>query len=58
VRKLEQRALRAGTVIEVRVLAAGRIGKYTRLVMRSGAAPRRTDACVSGTRSLKIACPA
>jgi hypothetical protein len=58
IRRLEGRALRAGTVLEVRVHAAGRIGKYTRLVMRAGAAPRRTDACVSGTRLLKVACPA
>jgi PKD repeat protein len=58
IRKLERTALRAGTVLEVRVHAAGRIGKYTRLVMRSGAAPKRTDACVTGTRLAKAACPA
>ncbi len=58
IRRLEGRSLRAGTVLEVRVHAAGRIGKYTRLLMRSGAAPKRTDACVSGARLLKVACPA
>ncbi|CAA9554680.1 MAG: hypothetical protein AVDCRST_MAG79-2984 [uncultured Thermoleophilia bacterium] len=58
IRRLERRALRAGIVIEVRVHAPGRVGKYTRLLMRSAAAPKRTDACVSGTRRLKVACPA
>ena len=58
IRRLEGRPLRAGMVLEVRVHAVGRIGKYTRLFMRSGAAPKRTDACVSGTRLLKVACPA
>lgn len=58
VRRLEGRPLRAGIVLEIRVHAPGRIGKYTRLLMRSGAAPKRTDACVSGTRALKMACPA
>jgi hypothetical protein len=58
IRRLEGRALRAGMVLEIRVHAIGRIGKYTRLFMRAGAAPKRTDACVSGTRLLKVACPA
>jgi len=58
IRRLERRTLRAGIVVEVRVHAPGRVGKYTRLQMRSGAAPKRTDACVSGTRMLKTACPA
>ncbi len=58
IRRLERRTLRAGIVIEVRVHAAGRVGKYTRLQMRAGAAPKRTDACVSGTRALKTVCPA
>ena len=58
IRRLEGRILRAGTVLEVRVHASGRIGKYTRVFFRAGAAPKRTDACVSGTRLAKVACPA
>jgi len=58
IRRLEGRVLRAGVVLEIRVHARGRIGKYTRLLMRAGAAPKRTDACVSGTRMKRVACPA
>lgn len=56
VRSLE-RFLRAGTVIEVLVSGTGRIGKYTRFVIRAGLAPRRTDLCLWPGGSRGRACP-
>jgi len=41
-----QRRLRAGTVIRVMVTKPGRIGRYTRFRLRSGAAPDRRDLCL------------
>jgi hypothetical protein len=41
-----QRRLRAGVVLEVRVTAPGRIGKYTRFRLRRGAPPNRIDRCL------------
>jgi PKD repeat protein len=41
-----QRRLRAGVVLEVRVTAPGRIGKYTRFRLRRGAPPSRVDLCL------------
>jgi hypothetical protein len=52
-----ERPLRAGTVLEIRVLSSARIGKYTRIRIRKGKAPARRDACVwPGTRGPR-ACP-
>jgi hypothetical protein len=42
-----QRWLKAGTVIEIRVTQPGRIGKYTRIVVRRGRAPQRVDRCLA-----------
>jgi len=41
-----QRYLAAGVAITVRVTKRGFIGKYTRVVIRSGKAPKRRDACL------------
>jgi PKD repeat protein len=57
VRSLERR-LRAGAVIEVFVTAPGRIGKYTRITIRSNAAPARRDLCLQPGKSKPVACPA
>ena len=46
VRRMRGRFLRAGTVIELRVTAAGRIGKYTRFRIRRGRKPARVDLCL------------
>jgi PKD domain len=53
-----QRFLPAGVTLEVRVLAAGEIGKYTRFVIRRHGVPSRTDACLAGVDPKPIACPA
>jgi hypothetical protein len=53
-----ERSLRAGVTLEVRVMAAGEIGKYTRFVVRRHGVPSRTDACVAGRDPRPIACPA
>jgi PKD domain/Bacterial Ig-like domain len=57
IRGLERRELRAGTVIEVFVAAEGRIGKYTRLLVRRGKAPERGDRCLSTNGRSPISCP-
>ncbi len=41
-----ERHLRAGTRLEIRVTTPGRIGKWTRILIRRGAAPRRSDRCL------------
>jgi hypothetical protein len=45
IRPLE-RYLGAGVAITIRVMRPGFIGKYTRVVIRSGKPPRRRDACL------------
>jgi PKD repeat protein len=56
VRSLERR-LRSGAIIEVFVTAPGRIGKYTRITIRSNAAPARRDLCLQPDESKPGACP-
>ena len=51
------RALRAGVVLEIRVTRSGRIGKYTRFVIRRNKTPRRTDSCLRPGKSKPSACP-
>ena len=46
IRRMRGRFLRAGTIIEMRVTGAGRIGKYTRFRIRRGAKPARVDLCL------------
>jgi hypothetical protein len=56
VKSLELR-YRAGTVIVIRVSASGRIGKYTRFIVRRGKAPRRTDRCLMPGAKRGSPCP-
>lgn len=53
-----ERRLPAGVVLEIRVTKSGRIGKYTRFVIRAGAAPSRRDMCVGPTSRSPVRCPA
>jgi hypothetical protein len=53
-----QHFLPAGVRLEVRVSAAGEIGKYTRFVIHHHGVPRRVDACLAGLNPKPIACPA
>jgi len=52
-----ERPLRAGTMLEIRVLSGARIGKYTRILIRQGKSPARRDACVWPGARAPRACP-
>jgi hypothetical protein len=56
VKKLE-RVLRAGTTIKVYVTQRGVIGKYTRVKIRAGKPPARTDLCVPPESWRPVRCP-
>jgi hypothetical protein len=56
IRKLE-RFLHAGAVVTIRATRAGYVGKYVRLVIRSRAAPERTDTCLLPGRTRPTQCP-
>ena len=52
-----ERALRAGTRLEVRVTKPGYVGKFTAFVIRRNAEPKRSDRCLApgATRPAKCA---
>jgi hypothetical protein len=52
-----ERYLRAGARITIRVSKPGAVGKYVRLVIRDGTAPRRRDACVIPGSAKPAECP-
>jgi hypothetical protein len=52
-----QGRLAAGAVLEIRIFKQGRIGKYTRFVIRRGKLPVRIDTCVGPAGLNPIACP-
>ena len=52
-----ERFLPAGTVLQVRVTSAGRIGKYASFVIRAHSAPLRNDLCLMPGKSKPAACP-
>jgi hypothetical protein len=54
---LLQGRYRAGARLVFRVTAAGRIGKYTRVVVRRGVAPARVDRCLWPGQPRAQACP-
>jgi PKD domain-containing protein len=56
VRRFE-RALRAGIVLEVRITARNRIGKYTWIQIRRGRPPARVDHCLLPSRPRPVKCP-
>jgi PKD domain len=51
-----ERMLPAGTRLDVFVRKAGTIGKYTRIVIRAGRAPKRVDRCLIPGRSRPVRC--
>jgi len=51
-----ERRLRAGTRLDITVRERGRIGKWTTIVIRRGARPRRTDRCGEPGRARPTAC--
>jgi len=53
-----ERRLAAGVVLEVSVTARASIGKFTRLTLRRGRAPRRSDLCLKPGGARPQRCPA
>jgi hypothetical protein len=53
-----ERFLPAGARITIRVFRTDAVGKYVRLVIRAGAAPKRRDACVVARNRRPAECPA
>ena len=47
---------RAGAIIEIRVTGRGKVGKYTRLRIRSDRAPSRLDRCLAPGSTAPTAC--
>jgi hypothetical protein len=52
-----ERSLRAGIRLHLFVRQPGRIGKYTRFLIRAGAAPKRLDRCLFPGRRAPGRCP-
>jgi hypothetical protein len=52
-----ERFLPAGTVLQVRVTSAGRIGKYASFRIRAHSAPLRNDLCLMPGKTKPAACP-
>jgi hypothetical protein len=52
-----ERSLAAGVVLEIKISKPGRIGKYTRFMIRHGKLPIRVDGCIDGAGVKPIACP-
>jgi PKD repeat protein len=52
-----ERRLQAGVTLEVFVRKAGKIGKYTRFLIRAGKAPARVDRCLMPGRERPVPCP-
>ncbi len=52
-----ERYLSAGTRITIRVFRTDAIGKYVRLVIRDGSAPKRRDACLAADNTKPAECP-
>jgi hypothetical protein len=53
-----ERELRAGTRLEIAVTKPGAIGKWTVIVIRRGATPRRADGCLDSDTKRHVPCPA
>jgi hypothetical protein len=52
-----ERRLRAGTRLSIKVTRRGRIGKWTMIVIRRGAAPKRSDRCAYPDLGRPAPCP-
>jgi plastocyanin len=52
-----KRTMRPGTIIRVTVTKPLNWGRYTRLRLRRGAAPERTDQCLRGESTRPVRCP-
>lgn len=52
-----ERSLAAGVILEIKISKPGRIGKYTRFMIRRGKLPTRVDGCIDGAGLKRIGCP-
>jgi hypothetical protein len=52
-----ERFVRNGTRITIRVSKPNSVGKYVRLVIRDGTAPKRRDACLMPGSGKPVECP-
>ena len=52
-----ERKLRAGTKLELFVRQPGKIGKYTRILIRGGKPPARLDRCLMPGKRRPVRCP-
>jgi hypothetical protein len=52
-----ERRLRAGTRFDIKVTERDRIGKWTRIVIRRGAPPKRSDRCAYPDVRKPAPCP-
>jgi hypothetical protein len=52
-----ERGYRAGSVLELRITLARTVGKYVKIIMRTGRAPSRRDACLQPGADEPVACP-
>ena len=52
-----ERRLRAGVKIELFVRQAGKVGKYTRFLIRGGKPPARLDRCLMPGKRRPVSCP-
>ena len=51
-----ERRLPAGVTLEIFVRQAGKIGKYTRFLIRAGKPPARIDRCLVPGRTRPVRC--
>jgi hypothetical protein len=58
IRRFENKLLRPGTRLEVRVVRSGVIGKYTRFNIRKARPPTRIDRCLMPNSTKPVSCPA
>lgn len=52
-----ERFVRAGTRITIRISKPSAVGKYVRLIIRDGSAPKRRDACLFPGDDAPVGCP-
>jgi PKD domain len=57
IRRLARYVLRPGTLIEIRVIKRGEVGKYTRFRIRKGKPPVRVDRCLQPGSRRPERCP-
>jgi hypothetical protein len=57
IRRFEGHLLRPATVVQIWVTKPGKVGKYTRFVIRKGRPPKRVDRCLMPGSRRPVRCP-